>query len=166
MKAGALKAIAITSPERVNSFPGVPTVSEAGLPGFQASLWYGLWVRHGTAPDIIKKLNEATSKALADPGVAGKLTALGVHITPKAKQSPETLRAFQEGRSGALVANHQGGQHQDVTKRARRSAGALYASEPLFFELAQQIVQVERMGEHLQTSRPASSATWSFGRSQ
>lgn len=96
VKAGALKAIAITSPERVDSFPGVPTVSEAGLPGFQASLWYGLWVRHGTAPDIIKKLNEATSKALADPGVAGKLTALGVHITPKAKQSPETLRAFQK----------------------------------------------------------------------
>ena len=96
VKAGSLKAFAVTSPERVSSYPDVPTASEAGLPGFQASLWYGLWVRHGTSEAIVKKLNAAVSAALADPPTAEKLTALGVSITPKAKQAPEVLRDFQK----------------------------------------------------------------------
>ncbi len=96
VKAGTIKGIAVTSPERVDSYPDTPTAMEAGLPTFQASLWYGLWVRHGTPPAAIETLNAAMRTTLADPEVAGKLKALGIGIAPAAKQAPESLRAFQK----------------------------------------------------------------------
>lgn len=96
VKAGTIKAIAVTSPERVDTFPDTPTASEAGLTGFQASLWYGLWVRHGAPDAVIKKVNEGMRETLADPEIAKRLAGLGVNITPKSKQSPDDLRAFQK----------------------------------------------------------------------
>jgi len=96
VKAGALKALAVTSAERVDTYPSTPTASEAGLPGFQASLWYGLWVRHGTPEPAIAKLNAAMRETLADPKIVERLATLGIHITPAAKQSPADLRAFQK----------------------------------------------------------------------
>ena len=96
VKAGTIKAIAVTSPERVDSYPDTPTAMESGLPTFQASLWYGLWVRHGTPPTAIEKLNAAMRTTLADPEIVGKLATLGIQITPPAKQAPDVLRAFQK----------------------------------------------------------------------
>jgi tripartite-type tricarboxylate transporter receptor subunit TctC len=96
VKAGTLKGIAITSANRVDTYPDTPTADEAGLRGFEASLWYGLWVRHGTPDTIIKKLNEAMQETLADPAIVTRLTVLGIRITPKSKQSPDELRAFQK----------------------------------------------------------------------
>ena len=96
VKAGTIKAIAVTSPERVDSYPDTPTAMESGLPNFQASLWYGLWVRHGTPPAVIEKLNAAMRTTLADPEIAGKLATLGIRITPAARQTPDVLRAFQK----------------------------------------------------------------------
>lgn len=96
VKAGTLKAIATTSTSRVDTFADTPTAIEAGLPDFQASLWYGLWVRHGTPSDAIKKLNITMQETLADPAIVGRLTTLGVHVTPKAKQTSGDLRAFQK----------------------------------------------------------------------
>ena len=111
VKGGAIKPLAVTSTQRVSSYPNVPTADEAGLAGFQASLWYGLWVRHGTPDDIVKKLNETMQRVLAEPAVEKRLTELGVQIVPKAGQTPESLRAFQKIRSLALVADHQSRQH-------------------------------------------------------
>ncbi len=96
VKAGTIKGIALTSPARVESYPDTPTTKEAGLPSFQASLWYGLWVRHGTPADVVKRLNAVMRETLADPEVAKKLNMLGIEITPAAKQAPEELRAFQK----------------------------------------------------------------------
>jgi tripartite-type tricarboxylate transporter receptor subunit TctC len=96
VKAGTVKALAITSPERVDTYPDVPTVNEAGLPGFQALLWYGLWVRHGTPEAVIQTLNAAMRKTLADPDVVKRLSVLGVYITPASQQAPEDLRVFQK----------------------------------------------------------------------
>ncbi len=93
---GRIKPIAVTSPARVSSYPDVPTADEAGLHGFQATLWYGLWVRHGTPAPVIAKLNQTMRETLADPAIEKRLAELGVNITPKAEQSPETLRAFQK----------------------------------------------------------------------
>ena len=69
---------------------------EVGLPGFFASLWYGLWVPKNTPKKIIAKLNATMVQVLADPAVKARLTELGIEITPLAQQSPEALRAYQK----------------------------------------------------------------------
>ena len=94
--AGSVKPYAITGKTRLSSSPNIPTADEAGLPGFFASLWYGLWVPKDTPKDIIAKLNATMMQILADPAVKQRLTELGIEITPLAQQSPEALRAYQK----------------------------------------------------------------------
>jgi tripartite-type tricarboxylate transporter receptor subunit TctC len=94
--AGSVKPFAITGRTRLPSSPNIPTADEAGLPGFFASLWYGLWVPKGTSKDIIAKLNATMSQVLADPAVKQRFDELGIQITPINQQSPEALRAFQK----------------------------------------------------------------------
>jgi tripartite-type tricarboxylate transporter receptor subunit TctC len=94
--AGSVKPFAITGKARLPSSPNIPTADEAGLPGFFASLWYGLWVPKGTSKDIIAKLNATMSEVLADPAVKQRFEDLGIQITPINQQSPEALRAFQK----------------------------------------------------------------------
>src|SRR6202163_1107798 len=92
----SLKPFGITGRARLPSSPNIPTADEAGLPGFFASLWYGLWVPKGTPKDIIARLNATLVRALADPSVKERFAELGIQITPLAQQSPEALRAFQK----------------------------------------------------------------------
>ena len=66
------------------------------MPGFFASLWYGLWVPKGTSKDIIAKLNATMSQILADPKVKQRFAELGIQITPIDQQSPEALRVLQK----------------------------------------------------------------------
>jgi tripartite-type tricarboxylate transporter receptor subunit TctC len=94
--AGSVKPFAITGRTRLPSSPGTPTADEAGLPGFFASLWYGLWVPRDTPKEIIAKLNATLMQVLADSSVQTRLGELGIQITPAAQQSPEALRAFQK----------------------------------------------------------------------
>ncbi len=94
--AGSVKALAITGRTRLPSSPQIPTADEAGLPGFFASLWYGLWVPKETPKDVIAKLNATMVQVLADPAVKERFAELGVQMTPLDQQSPEALRAFQK----------------------------------------------------------------------
>jgi tripartite-type tricarboxylate transporter receptor subunit TctC len=94
--AGSVKPYAITGRTRLPSSPNIPTADEAGLPGFFASLWYGLWVPKGTSKEIIAKLNATMVRLLADPPVKERFAELGIQITPLDQQSPEALRAFQK----------------------------------------------------------------------
>ena len=94
--AGSVKPFAVTGRTRLPSSPDIPTADEAGLPGFFASLWYGLWVPKDTPKDIIARLNAAMVRALADPSVQKRFEELGIEITSVAQQSPEALRAFQK----------------------------------------------------------------------
>ena len=94
--AGSVKPYAITGKTRLSSSPDIPTADEAGLPGFFASLWYGLWVPKDTPKEIIAKLNATMVQILADPAVKQRLTELGIEITPLSQQSPEALRAYQK----------------------------------------------------------------------
>ena len=94
--AGSVKPFAITGKARLPSWPDIPTADEAGVPGFFASLWYGLWVPKDTPKDIIAKLNATMVQALADPSVQKRFEELGIQITPPQQQSPEALRAFQQ----------------------------------------------------------------------
>lgn len=94
--AGSVKPFAITGRTRLASVPDIPTADEAGLPGFFASLWYGLWVPKDTPKDIVAKLNAAMTQILASPPVRQRFAELGIQITPLDQQSPEALRAFQK----------------------------------------------------------------------
>jgi tripartite-type tricarboxylate transporter receptor subunit TctC len=94
--AGSVKPFAITGRMRLPSSPNIPTADEAGLSGFFASLWYGLWVPKGTPKEIIAKLNASMSQILADPQVKQRFDELGIQITPINQQSPEALRDFQK----------------------------------------------------------------------
>jgi tripartite-type tricarboxylate transporter receptor subunit TctC len=89
--AGALRALAVTSTTRSSLLPEVPTISESVLPGFDASLYYGLAAPAGTPRPIIDKLNKALRDALASPEVKRQLTQDGTEITPG---TPEDYAAF------------------------------------------------------------------------
>jgi tripartite-type tricarboxylate transporter receptor subunit TctC len=92
--AGAVKAYAVTAKMRLSALPNVPTVDEAGLPGFYASVWYALWSPKGTPKEVSAKLNAALVDALADATVRERLVALGMEIFPPDQQTPEVLRAL------------------------------------------------------------------------
>jgi tripartite-type tricarboxylate transporter receptor subunit TctC len=94
--AGSVKPFAITGKTRLPSSLNIPTADEAGLPGFFASLWYGLWVPKATPKDIIAKLNATMTQVLADPKVKQRFEELGIQITPLQQQSPDALRSFQK----------------------------------------------------------------------
>jgi tripartite-type tricarboxylate transporter receptor subunit TctC len=94
--AGSVKPFAITGRTRLPSSPDIPTADEAGLPGFFASLWYGLWVPRDTPKDVVAKLNAVMMQVLADPPVQKRFEELGIQVSLPAQQSPEALRAFQK----------------------------------------------------------------------
>jgi tripartite-type tricarboxylate transporter receptor subunit TctC len=96
LAAGNLKPFAITGKARLPSAPNVPTADEAGLPGFFASLWYGLWVPKGTPREIIAKLNAALSQSFFDPKVRPHFDELGIQIAPLDQQTPEALHDLQK----------------------------------------------------------------------
>ncbi len=77
IKAGKLKALAVTSAARAAALPDVPTVAEAGLPGFEASSWFGVLGPAGTPPAIVAKLNGEIAKWLATPEAKDKLLSQG-----------------------------------------------------------------------------------------
>ena len=96
VRAGNIRAYAVTDDKRVASAPEVPTVDEAGLPGFHMTLWSGLWVPKGTPKEIVARLNAATVEALNDPAVRKQLENLGLQMPPKDQLSPEALGAWQK----------------------------------------------------------------------
>src|SRR5688572_19888523 len=78
IRAGRLVPLAIASPQRSAQLPDVPTVAESGFPGFDVTSWYGIVVRTGTPPAIVKKLHADMAEALAAPDVKEKLAGLGL----------------------------------------------------------------------------------------
>jgi tripartite-type tricarboxylate transporter receptor subunit TctC len=91
VSAGLLRALAVTGATRTNLLPDVPTMREAGLPGFEASLYYGLVAPAGTPRPVIDKLNSALRTALADDEVKKHLALDGTEIAPG---TPEDYAAF------------------------------------------------------------------------
>jgi tripartite-type tricarboxylate transporter receptor subunit TctC len=96
VRAGNIRAYAITDAKRVESAADIPTTDEAGLPGFHMTLWSGMWVPKGTPPDVIAKLNAAAVDALNDPAVRKQLENLGLQMPPKDKLSPQALGDWQK----------------------------------------------------------------------
>jgi len=96
VRAGTIKAYAVTSRTRTPAAPDVPTVDEAGLPALQITSWHGLWVPKGTPKDIIAKLNGAVVEALADLTVWRRLADLANETVPRDQQTPAALAAWQK----------------------------------------------------------------------
>jgi tripartite-type tricarboxylate transporter receptor subunit TctC len=96
VRAGAVKALAVTAKSRLTVAPNIPTVDEAGLPGLYASLWLGLWAPARTPKDVIARLNGVVADALGDPSVRSRLADLGQEPFPRQQLTPEALRAFQK----------------------------------------------------------------------
>lgn len=87
LRAGQLKAIAVSSPERIPVLPDLPTVAESGYPGFEADQWYGIVAPAGTPKEIVQKLNAEINKAMLSPQVAARLEqegAVAISTTPEA----------------------------------------------------------------------------------
>jgi tripartite-type tricarboxylate transporter receptor subunit TctC len=94
--ANRIKAYAVMSGNRLAAAPEIPTVDEAGLPGFHFSLWFALWAPKGTPKNAIAKLNDAVVNSLADPTVRQKLADESMEVLPREKQTPEALAAFHK----------------------------------------------------------------------
>ncbi len=96
VKAGTIRAIAIPAKTRLASLPDVPTTDEAGLPGFYASIWLGMWAPKGTPKDVLTTIHAATLTALKNDTVKEKLSALGQQIAPTNLQQTAAFAAFQK----------------------------------------------------------------------
>ncbi len=92
IKAGKVKAYAVTTASRVAALPDLPTLQEAGLPGFEMSVWHGLWAPKGTPPEAVEKLEAALAAALDDPAVVERFADLGTVPVPPEQVTPEALR--------------------------------------------------------------------------
>jgi tripartite-type tricarboxylate transporter receptor subunit TctC len=80
MRAGTLRPLAVTTLERAASFPEVPTMDEAGVPGYETNTWNALFAPAGTPPEVVAKLNEAAVAAVSDPAVKERLAGVGAVV--------------------------------------------------------------------------------------
>jgi tripartite-type tricarboxylate transporter receptor subunit TctC len=92
VRAGRLRALAVSSARRLPEYPDIPTAEEAGVPGYRISTWYGLFAPAGTPPDIVKRLHAETLRAMHSPEVLPKLREVGVDDT--ITRTPEEFAAI------------------------------------------------------------------------
>ncbi len=105
VKAGKLRALAISSKNRSPLFPDVPSISEAGVPGYEAQTWYGILAPKGTPPAIVATLNRAVEKILAEPDVRQQIEAVGGAARASTPQAFEQLLVEDIDRWRKLVAS-------------------------------------------------------------
>jgi tripartite-type tricarboxylate transporter receptor subunit TctC len=91
IKAGEIKAYAVTTPQRLDALPDLPTAAEAGLPGFEVTVWHGLYAPKGTPAPVIEKLQQALQAALKDENVAKRFADLGTSPSPEEDATPQAL---------------------------------------------------------------------------
>jgi tripartite-type tricarboxylate transporter receptor subunit TctC len=92
--AGEVKAYAVTTPERIDALPDLPTVAEGGLPGLEVGVWHGLYAPAGTPPEIQAELTAALAAALASEEIAARFGELGTEPVPAEQVTPEAHAAY------------------------------------------------------------------------
>ncbi len=102
IKGGKLKLLGVASPKRSPLFPDVPTVAEAGLPGFEFTSWFGIVVPAGTPRDIVARLNAEVVKAVSAPAAREKLVAQGFTVLASSPEELDRTTRDQLDRYGKL----------------------------------------------------------------
>ena len=123
-----MRAYAVTASKRLGSAPEIPTVDEAGLPGFHVSIWQGVWAPKGTPKEAIAKLNAAIAGALADPTVQKRLADIGQELPSKEQTTPEGFGAFHKAEMDKWTpiikaAEHQAGRTDSGCSKRRSERG-------------------------------------------
>jgi tripartite-type tricarboxylate transporter receptor subunit TctC len=91
IKSGALRVLAVATPQRLAEFPNAPTIAESGFPGFESNAWQSLWVTGGTPAPIVKKIADDVRRVLRSPEVTDQLRSMGVDLVGN---SPEEAEQF------------------------------------------------------------------------
>jgi tripartite-type tricarboxylate transporter receptor subunit TctC len=96
IQGGTVKAYAVTSAQRLDVLPDLPTADEAGLPGFQVGIWHGLYAPKATPAEITERLSESLQLALKDENVVARFAELGTAPSSEADATPAALKAKLE----------------------------------------------------------------------
>jgi tripartite-type tricarboxylate transporter receptor subunit TctC len=97
VRAGQLRALAVTSAQRAPATPEIPTVAEAGLPGFEAATWFALVAPAGTPRDVLLRINAEVKHALGQPDVQQRFADLGMTAEDR---TPDGLDAYVKSEIG------------------------------------------------------------------
>ena len=103
VKSGKLKLLAVGSSKRSPLFPGVPTLAESGLQGFDADSWFGFYAPAGTPPDVVSRLNREINKALATQAVKDRISAIGGIPAPRSPSDFNLRASIDSTCFGALI---------------------------------------------------------------
>jgi len=105
VKGGKVRALGLTSAERMAQFPDVPTMTESAVPGFEVATWYGLYAPKGTPREVIDTLYDAYKKAMANKEFTQSMADQGIRLLPDADYAPDAFQAFtaEEGKRWAKV---------------------------------------------------------------
>jgi tripartite-type tricarboxylate transporter receptor subunit TctC len=103
VKAGTLRALAVTSPKRAPALPDVPTLAEAGIKGSDVETWFGLTAPAGTPREIVQRLNAEVRKALAAPDLQQRFAELSLSVTPSSPEELDALIRSEAVRWGAVI---------------------------------------------------------------
>jgi len=93
IKSGNIKALGVSTQKRLSQLPDVPSIDEAGLKGYEVTIWNGFFAPKGTPKEIVTKLNQALVATLADDKIKVRLTELAVELPSAEESTPEALRA-------------------------------------------------------------------------
>jgi len=96
VRAGSIKAYAVTGQARIAAAPEIPTAMEAGMPDFHIASWQAVWAPKGTPPEVVARLNAAIVDILADPAVRQRLAGLGQDVPPRPQLTPAALGAYHQ----------------------------------------------------------------------
>jgi tripartite-type tricarboxylate transporter receptor subunit TctC len=91
---GKLRALAITSPRRIDTLKDVPTAAEAGLPGFELAVWHGMYAPKNTPKPVVDKIVASMQAALKDPDLVKRFADLGAVMEPPDRQTPDALAKY------------------------------------------------------------------------
>jgi tripartite-type tricarboxylate transporter receptor subunit TctC len=103
VKAGTLRALAVTSPKRAASLPDVPTLAELGIKGSDVETWFGLTAPAATPREIVQRLNAEVRKALAAPDLPQRFAELSLSVTPSSPEELDALIKSEEVRWGEVI---------------------------------------------------------------
>jgi tripartite-type tricarboxylate transporter receptor subunit TctC len=103
VKAGRLKGLATTGAKRSPLAPELPTMIEAGVPGFEISAWYMMFAPKSMPKEVVQKVNAAVNKAIADPELAQRLSAQGVAFVGGPVKASEDFLAAEVERWGRII---------------------------------------------------------------